>query len=180
VSPIDPSVVRIEQAVFRLRRLWTRSRLLQLLREHAEPGQEIQLSNLLVIYSVARSDGEEDCVTVGAVADHLDIDPSTASRLVGQTIEAGYVSRRPSPLDARRTLLRLTDEGRRVKQAADEFRMRFVGEIVTDWTPDERERFSRLLGRFADAVDRIDPERLVAKPGARTSERRAVRRDPHE
>lgn len=154
----DPSVARIEHAAFQLRRLWTKSQLLQRLREQCGPGRTIQLSNLLVIYAVARRDGEEDELTVGAVADYLDIDPSTASRLVGQTIDAGFVTRRPSPVDARRALLRLTDDGRRVKEMTDAFRLRFIAELVSDWTPDEREQFGRLLGRFADAVATADPD----------------------
>jgi DNA-binding MarR family transcriptional regulator len=157
-SNADPSVARIENAAFQLRRLWTKSQLLRRLREHLGPGRTIQLSNLLVIYAVARRDGEDDELTVGAVAEYLDIDPSTASRLVGQTIDAGFVSRRPSPVDARRALLRLTDDGHRVQKLTDEFRLRFIAELVADWTPDEREQFGQLLGRFADALSAADPD----------------------
>jgi DNA-binding MarR family transcriptional regulator len=151
VSPdIDSNVTQIEQAAFQLRRLWAKSQLLHRLRE--ECGRGIQLSNLLVIYAVARQDDEGHDVTVGAVADYLDIDPSTASRLVGHAIDAGFVSRHVSPVDARRAHLRLTAAGRRVKEMTDEFRLRFIAELVADWTDAERDQFGRLLKRFADAV----------------------------
>ncbi|MCW2943980.1 MAG: transcriptional regulator [Actinoallomurus sp.] len=149
---MDPSVAQIEQAAFHLRRLWAKPQLLQRLREHCEPGRPIQLSNVLVIYAIARQQDECGDVTIGAVAEYLDIDPSTASRLVGQAIDAGFVSRRPSPVDARRAHLWLTGSGARVKETTDEFRHRFIAELVADWTNDERRQFARLLGRFAEAV----------------------------
>jgi DNA-binding MarR family transcriptional regulator len=153
VSPhIDASVAEIERAAFQLRRLWAKPQLVQRLREQHGQKRPIQLSNLLVIYAIAGHAEENGDVTVGAVAEYLDIDPSTASRLVGHAIDAGFVSRRPSPVDARRAHLRLTDTGRRVKELTDDFRRRFIAQLVADWTDDERGEFARLLGRFADAV----------------------------
>ncbi|MFG2006760.1 MarR family winged helix-turn-helix transcriptional regulator [Spirillospora sp. NPDC048911] len=99
-----------------------------------------------------RQSGAE--VTVGAVAERLEIDPSTASRLVGHAIDAGLVSRRPSPVDARRANLGLTDAGMRVKQVADRFRRAYLGELMTGWSEEDREDFARLLTRFADAAAR--------------------------
>ncbi|HEU5024418.1 MAG TPA: MarR family transcriptional regulator [Spirillospora sp.] len=109
----------------------------------------------------APGDAEVSCeITVGAVADRLEIDPSTASRLVGHAIDAGLVSRRPSPVDARRANLGLTDAGRRVKQVADRYRRAYYHGLMTDWTDAERAEFARLLTRFADAAarDPMDPD----------------------
>ena len=156
MSPeIDASVTRIEQAAFQLRRIWAKSQLLRHLREQCEPGQSIQLSNLMVIYAIARPDDEPRDVTVGAVAEYLDIDPSTASRLVGHAIDAGFVSRHASPVDARRAHLRLTTAGERVKEMTDEFRRQFISELVSDWSDAEREQFGLLLSRFAGAMTNV-------------------------
>ncbi len=151
----DASVARIEQAAFQLRRIWAKSQLLRHLREQCEPGQSIQLSNLMVIYAVARPDDELRDVTVGAVAEYLDVDPSTASRLVGHSIDAGFVSRHASPVDARRALLRLTASGERIKEMTDAFRHQFISDLVSDWSEEELEQFGRLLGRFAEAVTTV-------------------------
>jgi DNA-binding MarR family transcriptional regulator len=171
-TDIDPSVAEIEQAAFQLRRLWAKPQLLRRLREQCAHGQGLQLSNLLVIHAVARQGEECGDVTVGAVAEHLDVDPSTASRLVGHAISAGFVSRRPSPVDARRAHLQLTETGNELKLMADEFRRRFIGRIVADWAPEERVQFARLLRRFSDAVagvsvDETEAGRLLeaATPG---------------
>jgi DNA-binding MarR family transcriptional regulator len=93
-------------------------------------------------------------VTVGAVAERLEIDPSTASRLVGHAIDAGLVSRRPSPTDARRANLQLTEAGERVKQVAHRFRMAYLANLMEDWAEEEKAEFARLLTRFTDAVAR--------------------------
>jgi DNA-binding MarR family transcriptional regulator len=93
-------------------------------------------------------------VTVGAVAERLEIDPSTASRLVGHAIDAGLVSRRPSPTDARRANLQLTEAGERVKQVSHRFRMAYLANLMEDWAEEEKAEFARLLTRFTDAVAR--------------------------
>jgi DNA-binding MarR family transcriptional regulator len=154
VSPhIDASVTEIERAAFQLRRLWAKPHLLQRLREQCgQGGRPIQLSSLLVIHAVAGQGEGRGEVTVGAVADYLDIDPSTASRLVGHAIDAGFVSRTPSPVDGRRAHLRLTESGERVRGLTDEFRRRFIARLVADWTDEERSMFAGLLGRFAEAA----------------------------
>jgi DNA-binding MarR family transcriptional regulator len=154
VTPdIDPTVVEIDQAAFALRRLWSKPPLVRHLREQGSEGRPIQLSNLMVINVVAQLniEGAGD-VTVGAVAERLDIDPSTASRLVGHAIDAGFVSRRPSPVDARRVDLSLTEAGDRVKAATDVFRRCYIGQLVADWSERDRAEFARLLRRFTDAA----------------------------
>lgn len=169
-TDIDASVAEIEQAAFQLRRLWIKPQLLRRLREECEQGQGIQLSNLMVIYAICRQSEEHGDVTVGAVAEHLDVDPSTASRLVGHAIDGGFVSRQASPVDARRAHLQLTDAGRRIKQMADEFRRNFIRQLVADWAPEERTQFARLLRRFSDAaasipIDQTGAGRLLEAAG---------------
>lgn len=159
MSPhIDPSVAEIERAAFQLRRLWAKPHLLQRLREDCGTGERpIQVSSLLVIHAIAQGQGD---VTVGAVADYLDIDPSTASRLVGHAIDAGFVSRSPSPVDARRARLRLTEAGDRVSAITDEFRRSFIAQLVADWSEEDREEFARLLSRFAKAAAAFPTSRV--------------------
>lgn len=151
-SEFDANVAEIGQAAFQLRRLWAKPELLRRVREHCEQGRSLQMSNLMVIHAVAQLGAEGGDVTVGAVAELLDVDPSTGSRLVGHAIDAGFVARRASPVDARRAHLRLTDAGRRVGELADEFRYRYIAELVAGWTDDERAWFARLLRRFSDAA----------------------------
>jgi DNA-binding MarR family transcriptional regulator len=162
-DPVDPVLAEIGQAVFHLRRVWAKPGLMRKVREETEGSRPLQMSNLMVVHAVSGLSAEADDVgevTVGAVADRLEIDPSTASRLVGHAIDAGLVSRRPSPVDARRANLQLTDAGLRVRQVAHRFRMAYLADLTADWTEEERVEFARLLKRFTGAAARapIDPD----------------------
>ncbi|TDD80395.1 MarR family transcriptional regulator [Actinomadura darangshiensis] len=155
----DPDLSEIATALFHLRRVWAKPDLVKRVRAQTSTcadGRPLQLSNLMVVNAVAALTAAEsaDEVTVGAVAERLEIDPSTASRLVGHAIDAGLVTRRPSPVDARRANLGLTDAGRRVKQVSDRFRRAYLDELMTGWSARERADFARLLTRFADAAVR--------------------------
>jgi DNA-binding MarR family transcriptional regulator len=167
-DPFDPVLVEIGLAVFHLRRVWAKPDLMRKIREQTEGSRPLQMSNLMVVHAVAGLSADPSCtstdeVTVGAVADRLEIDPSTASRLVGHAIDAGLVSRRPSPVDARRANLQLTDAGRRVRQVAHRFRMAYLAEITADWTEEERVQFALLLKRFTHAAAQapMDPDGIV-------------------
>lgn len=177
VSPhIDASVAEIERAAFQLRRLWARPDLLQRLRERCGPGgRPIQLSSLMVIHAITGDRAERGDVTVGAVADHLDIDPSTASRLVGHAIDAGFVSRSPSPVDARRAHLRLTESGERIRELTDELRRRFIAQLMADWSERDRREFARLFGRFAEAAANFTMESVAPGPEPPPSSESAVK-----
>ncbi|MBO2454792.1 winged helix-turn-helix transcriptional regulator [Actinomadura barringtoniae] len=156
----DPALSDIALALFHLRRVWAKPDLMKRIRAQTSGGpggRPLQLSNLMVVHAVAAlscepasQNGEE--VTVGAVAERLEIDPSTASRLVGHAIDAGLISRRPSPVDARRANLGLTDAGVRVKQVAERFRRAYLDELMAGWTGTERKEFARLLSRFAESA----------------------------
>ncbi|MBW8487332.1 MarR family winged helix-turn-helix transcriptional regulator [Actinomadura parmotrematis] len=155
----DQALADISLALFHLRRVWGKPDLVKRIRAQTSAGpggRPLQLSNLMVVHVVGglslecanREPAGE--VTVGAVAERLEIDPSTASRLVGHAIDAGLVSRRPSPLDARRANLGLTEAGLRVKQVADRFRRAYLAELMSDWTREERTVFAELLTRFTN------------------------------
>ncbi|TDB96770.1 MarR family transcriptional regulator [Actinomadura sp. 7K534] len=159
----DPVLAAIGAALLQLRRSWAKPDLMKRIRAQTPAGtggRPLQISNLMVVNAVAALTAEARPadppreITVGAVAERLEIDPSTASRLVGHAIDAGLVSRRPSPVDARRANLGLTDAGRRVKQVGDRFRRAYLDELMAGWTADERAEFARLLTRFTDAAAR--------------------------
>lgn len=155
VSPdvTDPVLSDISGAIFQLRRIWAKPDMMRKIREQTPGSRPLQASNLMVVHAIAalvsETGGE---ATVGAVAERLEIDPSTASRLVGHAIDAGLVSRRPSPVDARRADLQLTDAGVRVKQVAHRFRMAYLAGLMADWTEEDRALFAHLLLRFTEAA----------------------------
>jgi len=136
------------QALFRLGRMFSRQPMRQRVTEHSR--RALELSRILVVQAVeagSAEPGEE--MTVGVVARWLDIDPSTASRLVSETIRAGYLSGAPSSTDARRTRLALTDAGLALAAAAQRYQRATFEHITRDWPDGERQEFARLFIKFA-------------------------------
>jgi DNA-binding MarR family transcriptional regulator len=141
------SAAAIDAALFRLRRVWAKPLRP---RNYGEPGRSVQMSNLMVMGAIQRLSATCAEVTVGAVAEDMDVEPSTASRLVNDAIAAGFVGRETSKIDARRVRLVLTETGRRVRKAVAAHRRAHVDRLIADWEPGEREVFARLLTRFAE------------------------------
>ncbi|GII03789.1 MarR family winged helix-turn-helix transcriptional regulator [Planobispora takensis] len=162
----------IDVALFRLRRIWARPLRA---RKAAEPQRPVQMSNVMVVHAVHKLSLDVPEVTVGAVAEQLDVDPSTASRLVNDAIAAGLVEREESSVDARRARLVLTGAGGRVLEAVVRYRRAYLDGLMAEWDQADREAFARLLTRFAEAaiacpadltgLDRVIAEALSPRPG---------------
>lgn len=85
---------------------------------------------------------------VATVAERLAIDPSRASRLVSEMVEAGYAQRAVSQADARRTIIELTEAGRVVVEAVRTYRFLIMGDFLSQWDEEELKRFVPLLYKF--------------------------------
>lgn len=158
--PDDDAINQVDLAIFRLRRIWQKPTLNRQLRTaQGDDSARVHLSNIFVVHAIARVAAECDSeITIGAVADRLDVDPSTASRLVAGAIEAGMVTRRASAVDARRAQLTLTDAGRGVLDHAAKVRREYIGGLMADWSTEDKEAFGRLLARFSDAAMAVSPQ----------------------
>ena len=107
---------------------------------------------MLVINLVDEADAE---VTVGAVADHLGVDASVASRMVSDCIATGLIRRAASQQDGRRTVLELTSAGIELR---DRFRSKYrqtFEHITRDWPERDRLELIRLLLRYVDSTDTV-------------------------
>lgn len=59
---------------------------------------------------------EEDGRTIGAIAERLDLEPSTITPLVKRLEQSGFVTRQRNPTDERQVNVRLTDRGRAMRE----------------------------------------------------------------
>lgn len=129
-----------------------------------ELGLELDLAQLDVLVAIAAPRNEFGTPTneetmVGTVADRLGIDPSRASRLVSEMVEAGYVQRAASQCDSRRTVISLTTQGAATVDAVRTHKFLILGEFMSDWSEEEVATFLPLLARFSAWTDRaIDAE----------------------
>lgn len=139
------------QALFRLGRFFSKHPMREQLMQ--QTGKAVEVSRILVAEAVAAGPerpGQE--ITVGVVAARLGIDPSTASRLVTETINDGYLSRATSQADSRRLRLELTKTGRELVEEAHRYQ-RVVFEYMTrEWSEQERQEFARHLIKFVASI----------------------------
>ncbi|WP_405358933.1 MarR family transcriptional regulator [Kitasatospora sp. NBC_00085] len=122
--------------------------------EVENPISQKDLSRTLVLNIVLEAEQDEAReVTVGGVAEYLGVDPSVASRMVTDSITAGYLIRAASQQDGRRTVLHLSPAGREL-MARFRRHQRAAFEQVTDgWTERERLEFARLMLKYVAAQE---------------------------
>lgn len=86
-----------------------------------------------------------------ALAELLQVAPSTAMRMVDRLIAAGLAERRANPANRRETLLRLTAEGRRTVEDVTARRRAEIAAIVERLRPMERLALVEALNAFNEA-----------------------------
>ncbi|MBW8706059.1 putative HTH-type transcriptional regulator YusO [Streptomyces sp. MBT84] len=86
-----------------------------------------------------------------ALADLLQVAPSTAMRMVDRLIAAGLADRQTNPDNRRETLLRLTDEGRKAVEDVTARRRAEIAAIVAQLAPVQRAALIEALTVFNEA-----------------------------
>lgn len=86
-----------------------------------------------------------------ALAELLQVAPSTAMRMVDRLIAAGLADRRLNPDNRRETLLQLTEEGRRTVEDVTARRRAEIAAIVRRLTPTQRMGLIEALDAFNEA-----------------------------
>ncbi|QNO37941.1 MarR family transcriptional regulator [Protaetiibacter sp. SSC-01] len=88
-----------------------------------------------------------------ALSGILGISAAATSRLVETLASAGLVTRTPDPDDARATRIALTEQGVASATVLHEEGDRLSQRLLDGWTDEERTIFTRLMHRYADAVE---------------------------
>ncbi|MET8402926.1 MarR family transcriptional regulator [Streptomyces sp900116325] len=86
-----------------------------------------------------------------ALADLLQVAPSTAMRMVDRLIAAGLADRQTNPENRRETLLQLTEEGRRTVESVTARRRVEITTIVERLAPQQRAALIDALAAFNEA-----------------------------
>lgn len=88
---------------------------------------------------------------VVTLAGALDVQPSTAARMVDRLVAAGLVDRNPNPDSRRELIIELTDHGRRVVDAVTAHRRREIAAVVAKMPAADRTGLVRALTAFTAA-----------------------------
>lgn len=138
-----------------LRRLWAHPDRKR--RFMAELGVPVELAILRTLIAVEqRRSHHADEISVGDVAELLQISASTASRLLDQAVQAGYVTRTACVEDKRRASLLLTDDGVALLERARDVRRALLAEATAEWSAHDITELTRLLNRLQYDIRRIE------------------------
>jgi DNA-binding MarR family transcriptional regulator len=104
---------------------------------------------------VLSSDGE---MRLNRLAEILDVNASSAVRMVDRLVSAGLVSRRENPTNRRQTLHALTSDGLNLVRRVTDRRRRDLTRIVTAVPTTRRAELVRALRVFSAAAGEHDPD----------------------
>ncbi len=137
--------------MFRLVRHWARQWAPDVVERFAADAPPAwTVPNLFVIQAIDGAAAEE--VTVADVAHQLGIDRSVASRMVGEAVRDGFVTRSTSTRDARRAVLTLTDAAKEFLEVSRAHQRQAFETLVGHWAKEDQERFAAYLNRLATEV----------------------------
>ena len=151
------ALLALDAAQFQVQRRMAKGEFLQVL--ISQMGIPLERAQLLGLYAVARivhgiDRAEPAPATIGLVAEELGLDPSRASRVVGDLVNAGYLLREASQTDGRVTQLTLTPAGSQLIADLRGARWEMLLSVFDGWAPDEIAQFSTLFSRYADGMAR--------------------------
>ncbi len=96
-------------------------------------------------------------INLNRLAELLDVNSSTAMRMIDRLLSADLVTRRGNPANRREVLLGLTGAGRRTVSQATARRRREITRIVTAMPATQRGTLISALRAFADAAGEPEP-----------------------
>lgn len=88
---------------------------------------------------------------ISALAELLDVNPSTATRMIDRLVATGMVARQSNPATRREVVVELTGEGSRVVRGVSRRRRAAIGRIVAKMPEAERRGLVEALTAFTDA-----------------------------
>lgn len=118
-------------------------------------AQTLDRSAYLLLDAIA----EHNPLALGALAERFQLDISTVSRQVAMLETGGLVARYADPGDGRVCLLAITGAGEAQLQATRAARLTLFGELLADWSLEDRLALGAALLRLNQAIARRDANR---------------------
>ena len=108
-------------------------RLSRRIRQERAEGEvaEGQRSALFFIY-------DSGAQSLGSLSEHDKVTPPSMNRTINHLLERGYVTREPSPVDARKVSIDLTDAGRTFVEETRRLRNAWFDSRLAQLNPEDR------------------------------------------
>ncbi len=119
-------------------------------REYAKQFR-LSIPEWRVIAILGRSPG----LSAVEVAEQTFLDKVAVSRAVTKLIKAGRIDRQFADADRRRSILNLSDEGRRVHDGVAALALDFERQLIEGLEPEEVDRFNAVMDRLFDKASKL-------------------------
>ncbi|MEW2142567.1 MarR family transcriptional regulator [Micromonospora vinacea] len=103
-------------------------------------------------YVILRHLADAGPQNVSALAARLNLDGSTVTRQVSALQRDGLITRTPDPSDGRGTVISPTSAGLQRMAAVQAARTRLYGDMLADWSAEDRNTLAALLSRLNQAL----------------------------
>ncbi|MET8357971.1 MarR family transcriptional regulator [Micromonospora sp. NPDC005171] len=103
-------------------------------------------------YVILRHLADAGPQNVSALAARLNLDGSTVTRQVSALQRDGLITRTPDPSDGRGTVISPTPAGLQRMAAVQAARTRLYGDMLADWSAEDRDTLAALLSRLNQAL----------------------------
>lgn len=113
------------------------------------------LGELRVLRTIERAGREGAETSIRDVSDYLGVEHSTASRAVRDVVDKGWAQKEVSTVDARRTVLQLTDSGAALLADATSRRLVVLEEATSDWSQEDLAMLAGFLERLASGFESL-------------------------
>ncbi|MGK7230700.1 MarR family winged helix-turn-helix transcriptional regulator [Streptomyces hygroscopicus] len=107
----------------------------------------------------------EGAMSIGQLADALQLDVSTVNRQTGALLRAGLVERIPDPDGGLARKLRVTAQGADRMAAERTCRQTDLSRLLESWPPEDVARLEDVLTRFNREVERQEGRAWPREPG---------------
>jgi DNA-binding MarR family transcriptional regulator len=144
-ASVDAALARVQESIVWLIRLGEFHRF-----HRGEAGGDPVLDRTTYLLLSRLADGGS--LTMGEVAEQLDITPPTATRRVAPLVEAGLVHRERHPDSHRTVVITITEAGRARVAAVQKARIETLHETFRDWLPSELDVLASVLDRLTDTL----------------------------
>ena len=95
-------------------------------------------------------------MSANEACDYTNMDKVQVSRAVSRMRDAGIVSRRTDPVDRRRSVLNLTDEGRTIFERIVPMALEYEAQLLEVLDQRELEEFCRLMDKIKARADELN------------------------
>ena len=117
-------------------------------RSLADLDETVTITQFRTLVVLDNSDG----INLNRLAEELDVNSSTAMRMIDRLLAAGLVTRRENPANRREVVLGLTPEGSRLVESVTARRRAEIARIVTALPASRRSELVTALRAFAEAA----------------------------